>query len=88
MAGWRSGYVFIPARLWLAGDNSVVLVLRRSGVETGQPVFIRNAGLHLRFGAGTAQGNTTAGEPDFLVPDPLVPNLQDPPLPEIVTGVR
>jgi hypothetical protein len=88
MAGWRSGYVFIPARLWLAGDNSVVLVLRRSGVETGQPVFIRNAGLHLRFGAGTAQGNTAAGEPDFLVPDPLVPNPQDPPLPEIVTGVR
>jgi hypothetical protein len=88
MAGWRSGYVFIPARLWRAGDNSVVLVLRRSGVETGQPVFIRNAGLHLRFGAGTAQGNTAAGEPDFLVPDPLVPNPQDPPLPEIVTGVR
>ena len=88
MAGWRSGYVFIPARLWLAGDNSIVLLLKRSGVETGQPVFIRSAGLHVRFGADTAQENKTVGEPDFSVPDPLVPNPQDPPLPEVVTGVR
>ena len=88
MAGWRSGYVFIPARLWLAGDNSVVLALKRSGAETGQPVFIRNAGLHVRFGAGTAQQSPATAEPDFSVPDPLVPNPQDPPLPEIVTGVR
>ena len=86
VAGWRSGYVFIPARLWLAGDNSVVLVLKRSDVETGQQVFIRNAGLHVRFGA--AQENKAAGEPDFSIPDPLVPNPQDQPLPEIVTGVR
>lgn len=88
LAGWRSGYVFIPARLWLSGDNSVVLALKRSDVETGQPVFIRNAGLHVRFGATAAQENKTGGEPDFLVPDPLVPNVDDSPLPEIVTGPR
>ena len=88
MAGWRSGYVFVPARLWRAGENSVVLALKRSDVETGQPVFIRNAGLHIRFGTEASQENKSAGEPDFSIPDPLVPNPQDPPLPEIVTGVR
>ena len=88
IAGWRSGTLFIPARLWQAGDNSVVLVLKRSEVETGRPVFIRNAGIHIRFGAGSAQQNKPAGEPDFSIPDPLVPNPQDPPLPEIVTGVH
>ncbi|MFA7344456.1 MAG: hypothetical protein WC003_09140 [Terrimicrobiaceae bacterium] len=88
MAGWRSGYVFLPARLWLAGENSLVLVLKRSGTETGQPVFIRNAVLHVRFGAGAEEENRTAGEPNFSVPDPLVPNPADPPLPEIVTGNR
>jgi hypothetical protein len=88
LAGWRSGYVFVPARLWRAGENSVVLVLKRSDVETGQPVFIRNAALHVRFGTEASQENQPAGEPDFSIPDPLVPNPQDPPLPEIVTGVR
>jgi len=88
IAGWRSGTLFIPARLWQAGDNSVVLVLKRSKIETGRTVFIRNAGIHIRFGAGTAQQNKLPAEPDFLIPDPLVPNPQDPPLPEIVTGVH
>lgn len=88
IAGWRNGSVFIPARLWLAGENSVVLVLKRSEAETGVPVFIRNAGLHLRFGAESSAGVGVATEPDFSIPDPLVPNPQEPPLPEIVTGVR
>ena len=88
IAGWRSGYVFIPARLWQAGDNSVVLALKRSEVETGRTVFIRNSRIHIRFGAEPAQQNKPAGEPDFLIPDPLVPNPQDPPLPEVVTGTR
>ena len=88
IAGWRSGTVFIPARLWQAGDNSVVLVLKRSEVETGRPVFIRNAGVHIRFGAGTAPEHKPASEPDFTIPDPLVPNPQDPPLPEVVTGAH
>lgn len=87
IAGWRSGYVFVPARLWQAGDNSVVLVLKRSNAETGRPVFIRNAGLHIRFGAMAAQENKTSGEPDFSIPDPLISNPQDQPLPEVVTGV-
>ena len=88
MAGWRNGYLFVPARRWKAGENSVVLTLKRSDDETGRPVFIRNAGLHVRFGSSSASGNNTSTEPDFSLPDPLLPNPQDPPLPEIVTGVR
>lgn len=88
MAGWRNGNLFVPARRWLAGENSVVLTLKRSDVETGRPVFIRNAGLHVRFGSATAAGSNPSAEPDFSIPDPLLPNPQDPPLPEIVTGVR
>lgn len=88
LAGWRNGYLFVPARRWLAGENSVVLTLKRSDVETGRPVFIRNAGLHVRFGSATAAANNPSAEPDFSIPDPLLPNPQDPPLPEIVTGVR
>jgi hypothetical protein len=83
LAGWRNGSVFIPARLWLPGDNSVVLTLKRSDVETSRPVFVRNSGLHLRFGAASA-----AAAPDLSLPDPLVPDPQEPPLPEIITGSR
>ncbi len=88
LAGWRTGSVFIPARLWLPGENSVVLVLKKSAVETLHPVFIRNSGLHLRFGADAPLENLPAPEPDFSIPDPLVPNPADPPLPEIITGVQ
>lgn len=88
MAGWRSGAAFIPSRLWLAGENSVVLVLKRSDVEPGRTVFIRNAGLHVRFGAEANPSTLQSAEPDLSIPDPLVPDPLDPPLPEIVTGVR
>lgn len=88
LAGWRTGSLFIPARLWQPGDNSVVVTLKRSDVETPHPVFIRNAGLNVRFGAESAPKNTVPQEPDLSLPDPLIPNPQDPPLPEIVTGVR
>jgi hypothetical protein len=88
LAGWRTGSVFIPARLWKSGENSVVLALKRSDVETGRPVFIRNAGLHVRFGAAATPASQSQSEPDFSLPDPLLPNPQEPPLPEVVTGVR
>jgi hypothetical protein len=88
LAGWRNGSMFIPARLWLPGDNSVVLTLKRSDVETNRPVFIRNSGLHLRFGAAPSAAAPSAAAPDLSLPDPLVPDPQDPPLPEIVTGIR
>jgi len=87
LAGWRTGSVFVPARFWLSGENSVVVVLRHSEVETARRVFVRNAGLHLRFGA--EQGPpSSAQEPDFSMPNPIVPDPQNTPLPEIITGAR
>lgn len=80
LAGWRTGSVFVPARFWLSGDNSLVLVLKRSEVETGVPVFIKNAGLHLRFGTGV-----DATRPDL--PLPPASDADAAPLPEIVTAV-
>lgn len=88
VAGWRSGFLFIPARLVQAGENSIVLSLKRSDIETGRPVFVRNAALHVRFGAESPQSGPNSGEPDLSLPDPLLPDPQDPPLPEIITGVR
>lgn len=84
IAGWRNGTAFLPAHLWQQGDNSVVLSLRRSAAETGRPAFIRNATLHVRFGAEPAG----LEDPDLSLPDPMVPDINEPPLPEIVTGIR
>lgn len=88
LAGWRNGYVFLPARLLRAGENSIIVALKRSDMETGQPVFIRNAGLHIRFGTEVSPEIPSPAAPDFLMPNPLMPDPHDPPLPEIVTGTR
>ena len=49
LAGWRKGSLFVPARFLLAGDNSIVVSLKRSEMETGRKVFLRNSQIHLRF---------------------------------------
>lgn len=85
VAGWRTGTLFIPARFLLGGENAIVLSLQRSAVETGRPVFLRNAVLHLRFGSEEAGAPP---EPDLMLPDPLLPDPDEIPLPEIITGVR
>ncbi|MEI6073598.1 MAG: hypothetical protein WCS31_17570 [Verrucomicrobiae bacterium] len=85
LAGWRAGSLFLPARLWLQGDNSVVLTWKRSDAETGRPVFVRNSALHLRFSMEAPQ---PIAAPDLLLPDPLVPDPESIPLPEIITGIR
>lgn len=51
VAGWRSGSLYLPARLWKSGENRLLLKLRRAEDETGKSVFVRNTGLQLRFGA-------------------------------------
>jgi hypothetical protein len=48
-AGWRRGSLFLPVDKLRQGDNSVVLTLERSSTETGRDVFLRNAGIHIRF---------------------------------------
>jgi hypothetical protein len=49
LAGWRKGSLFVPAKFLAAGDNSIVVSLKRSEMETGRKVFLRNSQIHLRF---------------------------------------
>lgn len=49
LAGWRKGTLFVPARFLTPGDNSIVISLKRSDMETGRKVFLRNSQIHLRF---------------------------------------
>jgi len=92
VAGWRTGTLFVPSRFWLEGENSIVVTLKRSAMETGRPVFLRNAALHLRFGTQEAgvppEPDFLPPEPDLTLPDPLLPDPDEIPLPEIITGVR
>lgn len=48
-AGWRSGNLYIPPRLWKEGENSVSITLRRSSGDEGRPVLLRNASLELLY---------------------------------------
>ena len=49
LAGWRKGSLFIPARHFKQGENTLSVDLKRSAGETGREVFLRNTSLHLRF---------------------------------------
>lgn len=98
MAGWRKGSMFVSARHLFEGDNSIVIRLARSPVETGRDVFLRNTGLHLRFASTPwTPPAESAGElpsevdgvrsgPDFSLTDPAIPVVDEEPLPEVVTS--
>ena len=86
LAGWRKGSLFIAARHLLEGENSIALTLKRSNAETGREVFLRNSGIHLRFGtpewppesAGQAMETNVDGlmtEPDFSLAEPALPDF-------------
>ena len=49
LAGWRKGSLFVAARHFKQGENSVSIDLKRSEGETGRAIFLRNSSLHLRF---------------------------------------
>lgn len=49
LAGWRKGSLFVPARFFKQGDNSILISLKRSEMETRREVFLRNTAIHLRF---------------------------------------
>lgn len=49
LAGWRKGSLFVPARHFKQGENTISIDLKRSEGETGREVFLRNSSLHLRF---------------------------------------
>jgi hypothetical protein len=84
LAGWRKGSLFIAARHFIEGDNSIVLTLQRSSAETGREVFLRNSGIHLRFSTPNWPQEPTgkpietkidglATEPDFSLGEPALP---------------
>lgn len=90
LAGWRKGSLFISARHLREGDNSIVVSLKRSAFETGREVFLRNTGIHLRFGAMTWPQESSASSveskvdglttgPDFTLVEPALPESVDPP---------
>ena len=49
LAGWRKGSLFVPARHFKQGENTITIDLKRSAGETGREIFLRNSSLHLRF---------------------------------------
>jgi hypothetical protein len=49
LAGWRKGSIFLSARHFKQGENTITFELKRSEGETGREVFLRNTLLHLRF---------------------------------------
>jgi hypothetical protein len=97
LAGWRKGSLFIAARHLKQGENSIVIRLARSPLETGREVFLRNTGLHLRFAASENPVSESAAEmpdkvdgiplrPDFSISEPAIPSSFDPAPPEVVTA--
>jgi len=97
LAGWRKGSLFIAARHLKQGENSIVIRLARSPVETGREVFLRNTGLHLRFAASEnpppapdtempAEVDGIQAQPDFTISEPAIPEAADPAPPEVVTA--
>jgi len=49
LAGWRRASLFLPARLWHEGDNSLVLTLHRSAGDAGKAVHVRKVSCDYLF---------------------------------------
>jgi hypothetical protein len=49
VAGWQQSSLYLPARLWKEGDNSLVLTLHRSQSDAGKPAYLQNARCDLIF---------------------------------------
>jgi hypothetical protein len=88
LAGWRKGSLFLSARHFKQGENTITIDLKRSPGETGREVFLRNSSLHLRFtppAFSPPPEPTPAGNPaevtlkdappavDFQAIDPILP---------------
>jgi hypothetical protein len=88
LAGWRKGSLFVSARHFKQGENTITIDLKRSPGETGREVFLRNTSLHLRFTPPPFSPNSDpspAGNPtevslkdappavDFQAMDPILP---------------
>jgi len=60
IAGWRKASLFLPARLWNGGDNSLSLTLHRAEGDLGTPVTLRAVRCDLLFTATTPSSLTPA----------------------------
>lgn len=49
IAGWHPASLFLPARLWKEGDNSIILTLHRAPGDEGQAVSLRKTRADLLF---------------------------------------
>ncbi len=74
-AGWRSGSLYLPARIWNAGENSVLFTLRRVSGDEGKPVHVRNTSLDFLF----PQPVTSSTPPPQAVTQPAVAPSSLPP---------
>ena len=74
-AGWRPASLFLPARLWKEGDNSIVLTLHHVLGDGGNPVFLRRAQLDLLFPPSGTPVPLTASDSATAAPSPT-PSLQ------------
>jgi len=64
VAGWRNASIFIPARLWTSGDNSVILKLHRTAGDAGSAVYLRRVRADLLFSTTwSSPGNAPEGIP-------------------------
>jgi hypothetical protein len=60
VAGWRSASLFLPARLWHVGENSLVMTLHRSGGDSGKAVHLRKVRCDLLFNPSLGATEATA----------------------------
>jgi len=58
VAGWRRASVYIPARLWLTGENSVILTFHRAADDTGAPVYLKKIRADLLFSSTSTKTGT------------------------------
>jgi len=49
LAGWQPSSLYVPARIWKDGENSVILTLRRVPGDDGKAVYLRKVRLDLLF---------------------------------------
>lgn len=92
LAGWRKGSLFVAARHFQQGENTITIGLKRSEGETGREVFLRNTTIHLRFTPPafsplpeqkldeSSNGfDLIEGQPavDFQAIDPILPHNED-----------
>jgi hypothetical protein len=85
LAGWRKGSLFVPARFFVAGENSISISLKRSEMETHREVYLRNTAIHMRFAPrpftmpapNTKEMNSaevpSLSKPDFSIHENVIP---------------